>query len=146
MSKFSIILTDKLRINGDEKMALGKISIGDFSEKFYASLSYWDSEQYIFHWKQSLEKIINGEQTSALITSMYDPKISNFIFWWLLYQEDKNIYVQNHILLMDNIDCLINEKNVYNYIPNREIIDEEGNRISEWITSLEAIKAFLTLY
>ncbi len=143
MNEFAINLTGKFKVADDEKMAIGKILIGEFYENFHASLSYWDSDKYEFQWKQALTRIIEGASTTALITSMYDPQLANFIFWWVLYRDGEDIYIQNHVLFMDDIDGSFEEGCVYDYIPQREIVNEDGDRISEWVTELKAIKSFL---
>ncbi len=146
MNEFSISLTDKFEITDDEKFSSGKIIIGEFSEDFQASMSYWNRDKYVFQWKQALRRIIGDAKTTALITSMYDPQLANFIFWWILYRDGEDVYVQNHVLFMDDIDDSFDEKCIYDYIPLRETVNEDGDNISEWTTNLKVIKAFLNSF
>jgi hypothetical protein len=77
---FSINLTDKEFIDGNERFLVGDIHLGEFHETFMASLSYWTKSDYFKQWKIALIKICNGNDKSCLITSMFDPSIANFIY------------------------------------------------------------------
>ncbi len=142
---FSICFLDEV-VSMDRDMSelrLGLIVIGDFEERFEASLSYWAVEDYQKQWKQALERIIAGEPKSSLITSMHDPQNANFVTWWLLYRDGQQVHVQNQLLFMDQISGPYDLANPYVYIPDRETVDEDGNRISEWRTTIAEIEEFL---
>jgi hypothetical protein len=143
MCRFAIRLKDKLEVEDNETFALGEIIIGSFSENFQASISYWRIDRYKSQWKQALKRLIEGSSMTALITSMYDPQLANFIFWWVFYRVEETVYIQNHVLFMDDIEGTFNEKLIYDYIPKRETVNEDGDRISEWKTDLKSIKTFL---
>ncbi|PKG37019.1 hypothetical protein [Psychromonas sp. Urea-02u-13] len=146
MSKFDILLDDSIFESEGEQVVLGSINIGDFQEKFYASLSYWDRNQYLSQWKLALERVLNGEPCSALVTTMYDPSKANFIFWWVLYVLEDEIYIQNHTLFLDEVDSPFNEFDLYSSIPDRKTQTEEGESISEWKVKMSAVKEFYDCY
>jgi hypothetical protein len=58
--------------------ANGVIVTGEFEETFTVPLEYWNAEDYRRHWKASLLKLLQKED-SCLITSMHDPEKANFI-------------------------------------------------------------------
>ncbi len=126
-----------------DTLRLGAIRISDFEERFEASLSFWSSADYIAHWRVSLERTINGAEKSCLITSMYDPKSANFIFYWSLYLEDQTVYVQNHLLFLDEINGAFIPMRAYEHVPERRTVSEDGEKISEWKMPIDAIKEFL---
>lgn len=139
MSGFSIKLADGDKYLDNELVAVGNIQIGSFNEEFQASLSYWSRENYQTQWMDAVYKLINGEDKVALITSMYPPKTANFIIWWMMYRIGENVHVQNQVLFLDELDKDFEEENVYQFIPERETVTEDGDVISEWIISLKDI-------
>ena len=77
---------------------LGLITIGSYVERFVATTEYWDVTRYRHHWQQAITRIVQGSPTSTLITSMYDPAVANFIYWWPMYRLDQTVKFQNQIL------------------------------------------------
>ena len=143
---FSISLLPKTKKQQKEMysdIVLGEIVIGDFKEKFEASLSYWDEENYRKQWEEGLERILCGNKKSCLITTMYDPNIANFIFWWPLYRMDELIIIQNHLLFVKKLKPPFDPKFPYEHIRDRVSINEEGRKISEWQIPLTDISQFL---
>src|SRR5215211_3287823 len=109
---FSIrFLTDEVSLPiAQEEVSIGEIKIDDFSERFRASLSYWDQKKYENHWKRAIEGIVdNTTSTSCLITSMYDPSIANFIIWWPFYRVGNIVYIQNQIFFLESLQEPFNE-------------------------------------
>jgi hypothetical protein len=127
----------------EERASYGIISIEDYSERFLASLQYWTLQEYEQHWQRAIVHILTGAEKSCLITSMLDPKIANYIFWWPIYRNGDIIYIQNHLLLMDQIKTAFDEKNPYMCIPDRAVLSEEGQKISEWKTNISSLEEFL---
>jgi len=127
----------------DHNIRLGEIVIGDYIEMFEASTSYWTADDYQKQWKQAIERIVNGEAKSRLITTMYDPVKANFIFCWPIYREGMRVYFQNQMLLMENQDFPLDLKNTFLNIEDRQILNDEGLSISEWEVSVFDLKDFL---
>ncbi len=126
-----------------KEMQRGTIVIGEFKETFESPLLFWSVSDYQAHWKQALERIVSGALNSCLITSIYDPGISNFWIWWLLYREGQMVYIQNHLLFLERLKSVLDPLNPYIHIPERRVINEDGQQISEWQTSIKAIEQFL---
>ncbi len=126
----------------DKFLTRGQISIGDFSEEFECAIHYWDKERYINQWVEGCNKICKDSK-SALVTSMNDPEKANFIVWWIMYREDNNIYVQNQFLFMEHLSSPFLEENLYSYIDDREIVNEDGREISEWQTNVFEMQEWL---
>lgn len=142
MGNFSISLGEEIQLD-DGIYLVGKIVLGDFSEDFHASLSYWKRSDYERQWADALKCLINGCDKAALITSMYDPAEANFIFWWPMYSEGGKVFVQNSILFMEDMTEPFNEKQICDYVPDRVCVNEEGYRISEWVLELNDLQVFL---
>jgi hypothetical protein len=142
---FLINLTDQEFVDGDERFQVGDIQIGEFHETFMASLSYWTKLDYLIQWKVALTRICNGNDKSCLITSMFDPSIANFIFWWTLYLDENTVHIQNQILFLNLLDKPFLELNPYEFIRTRETVTDEGDKISEWDVDVDDIKVYLNL-
>ena len=102
---------------GYEDLVQGQIKINEFCEVFEASLSFWDREDYVAQWNRGLSRLVLGRKTSCLITSMYDPKIANFIIVWTLYREGTKILVHNNLLFLEDIHGEFDPDNPYIHIP-----------------------------
>ncbi|WP_313902141.1 hypothetical protein [Kosakonia radicincitans] len=72
---------------------------------------------------------------------MYEPSKVNFIFTWVLYYEGQNVYVQNNVIFLDKCDKFIPE-NINEFIEPRAIYDEDGMKISEWVTDMKSVLGF----
>lgn len=138
---FSIGFIDEQSV---EHRLQGRITIGNFSEQFEASLSFWCRDDYIKQWKNGLVRLADGEYQSCLITSMYDPSTANFIIRWNLYRDKCAVHVQNSLLILDDIQGALNPSDPYSHIPERRLKNEYGQKISEWSTTLDAIRLNLS--
>lgn len=125
------------------KASLGLIKIGSFQERFSASLMYWNAEDYERHWKQAVARIIKSSAVSCLITSMLDPATANFIFWWPMYCEGDTVFIQNQILFLDQLPSPFDEHAPFSHVPERKILSEDGEKISEWFVSIKDLESFL---
>jgi hypothetical protein len=122
---------------------LGEIRIDDFVETFEMSVSFWDSNDYLNHWKDALGRIVSGYHKSCLITSMHDPKNANFIVWWPIFREESVVIFQNQILFMNQLDTPFNPKDPFAHVGERKRVSESKYPISEWSVGLSAIEEFL---
>jgi hypothetical protein len=123
--------------------AVGEIVLGEFRELFISSLSFWTKAQYEDQWITGLNRLVQNVSPSALITTMYDPTVANFIFWWPMYRQDDKVLVHNQMLLLMHHRELLNPDNPYTFIYEYESVDEEGQKVSEWEISIEDISTFL---
>ncbi|MGA5035848.1 hypothetical protein ACPCA8_02175 [Streptomyces capoamus] len=123
--------------------AIGCITVGDFEENFLMDLTYWDVEQYQKSWARSLRVLERGDDvTSCLISSITDPADSNFIFCWPLYRSGEIVYIQNSIIFLEDLAEGFNPAEPWRFVEPRSTVDEEGNKISEWQTTISAIRRF----
>ena len=126
-----------------DKAAYGTIQIGDFQERFIASLLYWGMEDYRNHWREALERIVGGQNKSCLISSVTDPKNTNFIEWWPIYREGKFLHFQNQFLFLENLKEEFDPSNPYKHVSARKTINEDGQKLSEWSLPVKAVTDFL---
>ncbi|MFU2048674.1 hypothetical protein [Avibacterium gallinarum] len=129
---FDILLENKkFDENFQESIFQAKIIINEFSEALHIPISYWNIADYISNWKNSLTKGFLNKKDSALLTTVYNLTETNFLQSWILYYSTETIYIQNYIFFLDEHRDL-NLKNINDFIPPRDILTEEGERISEW--------------
>lgn len=140
---FSIELLDE-PVSDIESARLGLITIGSYVEHFVAAIDYWDVTYYRRHWKQALTRIVQGSETSALITSMYDPSVANFIYWWPMYRLGDTVRFQNHILFFNELQTSFDPNDPFRFVPERTIVNMDGEHISEWSASIADLESFLS--
>jgi hypothetical protein len=129
--------------DGGPAEACGRIVIGDFTETFTVPLGFWGESDYYCSWRQAFEVLAaSPTSTSCLMTSMTDPSNSNFLVCWPMYREDENVYIQNAIIFLDEIDGAFDPAAPWSYIGPRLGIDEDGNKISEWLTTMDSLREF----
>lgn len=124
------------------RASLGVIRIGDFEERFVASLMYWTPQDYRRHWQQAIRRIVNGSERSCLITSIVDPACSKFLFWWPIYREAQTVFLQNQLLFFDQLSSAFDSSVPFVHVAERRTVNADGERISEWSVPIEELSRF----
>ncbi len=147
---FEILIKDEglpVSDSSGERVAVGEITIGDFRETFVSGLSLWAREQYELHWLKALERLAGGADRSALITDYVEPAAhvisESYLVWWPLYRETDTILVQNQLLFFHQWSQPFSAACFWESVQNRRTVNEEGQKISEWGTTVQEIRAFL---
>ncbi|GAA1807029.1 hypothetical protein GCM10009735_45100 [Actinomadura chokoriensis] len=123
--------------------AVARIRIGGFTEMFLMDLSFWSVDEYRRSWESALREIERSENAiSCLIASMTDPAVSNFISCWPMYRDGDAIYVQNSLIILDGLNEPFDPQKPWRYVEPHSEVDEDGNRISEWVTSAAEVRQF----
>lgn len=118
----------------------------DFTEDFPMDLTYWSEDNYRDSWTAALHVLDEGRTaTTCLISSITDPTNSNFIFCWPLYRDGEDVYVQNSLIFLDELTDEFLPGEPWRSVEPRTTVDEDGNKISEWRTSMDEVRAFLSL-
>ena len=117
----------------DLDQAVGELTIDGFTESFDVPLHYWSRDDYERQWNEGLKRIDSGASRSCLITSMSDPAHANFIVWWIIYREGRQLFLQNQLLFLERLVGEFDESNPYQFIQDRVTTDPDGGRISEWV-------------
>jgi len=123
--------------------AFGRIVIGDFAETFVVPVGFWGESDYRASWRRAFEVLETGPRAvSCLMTSMTDPATSNFLTCWPMYREGEDVYVQNAIVFLDEIEGPFDPEAPWGSLEPRQGTDDDGNRISEWATSMGSLREF----
>ena len=112
---------------------IGEIRIGTFVERFAVYPIDGSVEDVAARWEGELRLLIDGASAVGL------PTASNMT--WVLYRIGNEVLVQQFLMLPGNGPRLARGGRVVD-IPERTTVDEDGVRISEWATSVEAVSAF----
>jgi hypothetical protein len=125
--------------------ARGVIQIGDFRETFLANLAYWSADDYRRSWRESFT-VLDAESpsTSCMVTSITEPEASNFIFCWPLYRIGESVFVHNSIIFLEELEERFDPAAPWRSVRPRETVNEDGHRISEWRTTMTALRQFFT--
>lgn len=113
----------------------GRTTLGLFSERFAAPLGVWSTADYERHWQESVQRLLNGEESTRLF-------ISTFQFWWNLWREEENVYVQQQLLMDDDLAEHFSRGDFYSSIAPRTTVTDEGEKISEWRVGLDDLRRF----
>lgn len=148
---FSIITTDERLPESEADVVpvfCGEIVIGNFRETFVGSLVFWSLEEYDFHWRKALERLIAVGDRSALITDYVEPPAYPYsgghIIWWPLYRDGDAVYVQNQLLFFAHLSQPFSPERPWDSVRDRRVVNEDGQKISEWVTTAEDIRHFLS--
>jgi len=123
-------------------LSIGEIKIGMLQETFDMAMGYWTIFDYKRQWINGLRRVIRGKD-SSLITSLTDPRSANYIVWWPLYVRGSDVLVHNQLLFLDQLKQNFCINDPYTHVPPYSNRNEDGDEISEWVTTLSDIELFL---
>src|SRR5262245_57160874 len=107
-------------------------------ETFRMPLGFWAESDYRRSWRQAFDVLEDGQSSkSCLLVSVTDPRRSNFLMCWPLYRDSEKVYVQNAIIFLEELDGSFDLEEPWASVGPRRTVDEDGNRVSEWTTSME---------
>lgn len=115
---------------------VASIKINDFYETLHIPVDWWDINEYKQQWKEAVENL-RKHGKSCLIVAIHNPKIDLYLNWWVLYKEGNTVYIQNQMFIDHTYkeflgNTIITRENCYNFISERSITNEYGDKISEW--------------
>lgn len=119
---FAIRLLPPTRV-GLDGQRLGEIVVGDFREIFACHSD--DFAGLEDNWRERLRALAEGEPVVVL---RHDPR-----FAWIVYREGADCYVQQRL----SVDGRFAD------VTPRVTTTEDGDAVSEWATTLAAVRQFL---
>lgn len=122
--------------------ASGVLTLGIAREAFLASLYQWKIEDYEEQWKQAITILLSKKSNAALITTYGSPDVATHLEWWPMYLVDNNVYFQNHLLFYAQLPRRFSLESAFSFLRDRNTVNEEGRRISEWEVPLAELEAF----
>jgi hypothetical protein len=137
MSSFALRLTPEL---GPD---VAEITIDNFRESFTLDLHEWTPQMYLDHWRARLTELLTDTPRVALMTWTSGIHDRSHRRAWVLHRESDLVHVQESLFITGHHDFALDSQGCVVGIPPREITSEDGSRISEWQTSLSALRHFL---
>lgn len=123
--------------------SIGVIILDSFQERFRALTTFWQPEDYERHWRDAVQRIVSSGRDSCLITSLHDPAESTMLVWWPMYRRGDTVYVQNAMLFFDQLSRPFDPSEPYASVPERVVVSEDGEAISEWQVCVSDLEGFL---
>ncbi|WP_434743909.1 hypothetical protein [Micromonospora sp. SH-82] len=106
-------------------------------------LEFWGIPDYLRSWCRAFVALgESSSSTSCLMTSMSNPETANYLSCWPLYRDSETVYVQNSILFLDEVRGAFDPSQPWSSISPRETVDDDGNVLSEWRTSMNSMREF----
>ncbi len=136
---------DETSLPSEPSLILGRLRIGDFQERFEAELSYWSAQQYRESWYAAALALLAGDDKAAFFTSMADPAETTYIFWWPAYRSGDDVCLQHHMLFLRKLEPPFDLQDPFRHVRPHRTRNEDGDRISEWRTGIDDIRAFASL-
>jgi hypothetical protein len=112
----------------------GELRVGSFVERFTVYPFEGSVEEVAARWNDELRLLVNGASAVGL------PTASNMT--WVLYRVGNEVLVRQMLMLPGVGPKLVRGGRVVE-IPERTNVNEDGDRISEWTTTVEAVSAFV---
>jgi hypothetical protein len=126
-----------------EKIRMGRITLGDFTEQFMVFLHFWSPIEYEVQWRDAVRRIVSGSQVEALITEMHDLKTARHLVLWPMYREGDQVFVQNRLLFLENLGRPLKLELVIAGMGERQTVNKDVHKISQWSVSIDELQIFL---
>jgi hypothetical protein len=123
-------------------MAIGQITLGAFVEEFEMVLSVWSRERYERQWREAIQRLLDGESKSCLITSFWGDKNAFGGEWWTMHRVEDQVAVRNQLIRPDIFDQDFDNfdpGNPYLSIPEWCPVNEDGQEPSRWFVPFDQI-------
>lgn len=125
---FDISFTGETVDYEDGILHLGLITLGEVTEGFTASFSFWTQGDYQRQWLEATRRLLEPGSHSAFITCMYDPETANFINWWPVWRVDSLVVFQEQLLFIGAEEGSEN----YSSYAARFSLDDPYAAVSDW--------------
>lgn len=123
--------------------ARGRIRIGDFVESFDLDSSVWSCIEYQRSWAAELRRLLQGHRSVAVLwTWRYPRPFVGTQRGWICFREGVRVFIQERLFVPGEHDSNLDGDGRPIEI-KREEMNEEGNCISQWETTPDAIASFL---
>ena len=143
---FSISFLDQaLEYLGDDPTipsAIGLIGLGDFQEEFASTLYEWKQSDYEEQWHYAMTSLLEGAEKVALMVYYVNPAESINFEWWPMYRVGDMVALQDHMPWYDQFADPFSIERQFDFVSDRRIANEDGQRISEWSVPLESVREF----
>lgn len=129
----------------ESKFAKGYINFGVKRNEWFISTFYlWSVQDYEIHWREAVKRIVDGEDSSALIISVAELTPDDYVHWWPMWRFGETIKFHEQLLFLSELSEPFDPANPYVHVGEYyNEVDEDGHRVSEWEVSVSDMAAFL---
>ena len=120
--------------------AVGELTLGDYSERFEASLVHWSMREYEEQWRQAIARLGGGAPSSALITSYGGPAVISTI--WPVWREGREAVFQERLVVPGDAGAALEPARAYEQLGARVSVGEEAP-VSEWTIPMAQVLAYV---
>jgi CdiI N-terminal domain len=120
--------------------AEGELTLGDYSERFEASLTHWRMADYEAHWRRAVARLASGAARSALIVSYGGA--DGITDMWPMWREGAQVILHERLVLPSEGHAPVDPEHPEAEVGERVSVGEDGP-ISEWTVPFGAVLAFL---
>ncbi len=121
-------------VRGPDRQRLGEMRIGGFVEQFAVYPVAGTVEDVADRWNDELDYLVKGAQAIGLQTA------TNMA--WVLYRVDQRVLVHQN-LITPAWGGEVSPNGTIVRVPPYTSKSKDGRGVSEWTTTLEAVRAFL---
>ncbi len=129
----------------DDGTVAGRIRVGRFTERFELACGYWTPQDYQLKWREALLRLVEGASYACLMTRMSPPGEEAIRMAWVLCRSKDTVFVQQWVWVPYEHPIRFDDDEQVIELEPRATHSEDGEPISEWRTTVEAVKAFLQL-
>lgn len=91
-----VLKRNPIKFEGETRQP-GKITIGNFSERFWMALSYWNLQEYKKQWEEGIQRL-KTHDSSCLVVKIRKIDTEVVVSAWVLYKQGDTIIFQYHFL------------------------------------------------
>ncbi len=143
MTPFSINFEGESWIDEDGPWRKVSLTLGEFRDGDCADLTHWSAKDYEHQWLSELKAVLNQREKGALIVCLHDPSYGARWMAWTMWRQAEHVVFQNQILFMLE-DCPdVDPSRIWEHVADYQSHTDEGQRISEWVVPLSAIRHFI---
>ena len=118
-------------LDGDGPLHRAGVTVlGHDRDCFDAPLSFWREGDYEAQWREGVERLVAGAESSALVTRMEDPDDEQILRFWALYRLDQSVAVHEQLWVPEF--GRLQPEEVYGAVGSYRAENDDGHQVSEW--------------
>ena len=114
----------------------GRITLGDYSECFWAPLDPWRRADYERQWLDAAHRLLHEADRTGFFTQAY-------WMWWTMWREGSRVFVHEEFIPPERYGGPYDGSVPYHIIGPRGTHSDDGEMVSEWEISVDDIREFL---
>jgi hypothetical protein len=122
--------------------AVGRITLGEHTEPFEASLEAWDPRRYVQQWQEQAARLVSGADRALCLTSFGGPEAA-YHFGWPMWRFNDAVRVQQYLIIAEQLSAPLDPSRAESVVRDREAASEDGHPISEWVVDVEDVRYWL---